>query len=144
MKCEEIEVYLSGYLDGELTQQDRQPLEIHIRSCQHCQTVLAQLREAQEATHRLDMEEPETEEWNMMEARVLERISQGLGWSVLLVWLVVTTAYTLYQYASSPTEPLFEKILVFSLFLGVGLLFLSVLSQRVRERRTDRYRGVLK
>ena len=144
MNCKEIEVYLSGYMDGELTQQERQPLEIHIRSCQRCQTVLAQLREAQEATLRLDLEEPEQEDWKLMEARVLERVSQGLGWSVLLVWLVVTTGYTLYQYASSPTEPLFEKILVFSLFLGFGLLFLSVLSQRVRERRTDRYRGVLK
>ena len=79
-----------------------------------------------------------------MEARVLERIGQGLGWSILVVWIAVTAVYTLYQYGTSPNEPLFEKILVFSLFLGFGLLFLSVLSQRLRERRTDRYKGVLK
>ena len=44
----------------------------------------------------------------------------------------------------SPSEPLFEKILVFGLFLGIALLFLSVLSERIRESRTDRYKGVQK
>jgi hypothetical protein len=144
MKCEEIEVYLSGYLDRELTQQDRQPVENHLRTCERCERLLEELREAKKAAQGLDMKQPAEEDWKLMEAHILERIGQGLGWSVLLVWLVVTIAYCLYQYGTSPQEPLFEKILVFSLFLGFGLLFLSVLSQRIRERRTDRYKGVLK
>ena len=144
MKCEEIEVYLSGYLDRELTQQDRQPVENHLRSCEECGRLLEKLKEAKEAAQGLDMKPLAEEDWKIMEAHILERIGQGLGWSILLVWLVVTVAYCLYQYVTSPSEPLFEKILVFSLFLGFGLLFLSVLSQRIREHRTDRYKGVLK
>ena len=144
MKCEEIEVYLSGYLDGELTQQDRQPVENHLRSCTMCRNLFEELAATKSATQGLDMEQLEDEDWKMMEARILERVGQGLGWSILLVWLVVTSAYGLYQYGTSPSEPFFEKILVFSLFLGFGLLFLSVLSQRLREHRTDRYKGVLK
>lgn len=144
MNCERIEVYLSGYLDGELTQQDRQPVENHLRSCERCKDLLKELRSAKEATRGLDLVQVSEGDWKLMEARILERISQGLGWSILLVWLVVTAAYGLFQYGTSPDEPFFEKILVFSLFLGFGLLFLSVLSQRLRERRTDRYKGVLK
>ena len=144
MKCEEIEIYLSGYLDGELTQQQRQPVEIHIRSCEPCTQLLEELQNAKEATHALDLEQLRDEDWKLMETRILEKISQGLGWTILVVWLVVTTVYGLYQYGTSPDEPFFEKILVFSLFLGFGLLFFSVLSQRIRERRTDRYKGVLK
>ena len=144
MKCKEIEVYLSGYLDGELTQQDRQPVENHLRSCEQCENLLKELREAKEAAQGLEMEPLGDKDWKMMEARIFERIGQGLGWSILLVWLTVTTGYSLYQFGTSPDEPFFEKILVFSLFLGFGLLFLSVLSQRLRENRTDRYKGVLK
>ena len=144
MKCEEIEVYLSGYLDRELTQQDRQPVEHHLRSCKQCECLLQELREAKKAAQGLDVEQPAEEDWRIIEAHILERVGQGLGWSILLVWLVVTAVYCFYQYATSPSEPLFEKILVFSLFLGFGLLFLSVLNQRIRERRTDRYKGVLK
>jgi len=144
MKCEEIEIYLSGYLDGELTQQERQPVEIHIRSCEPCKQLLEELREAKQATHALDLEQLREEDWKLMEARIFEKVGQGLGWSILIVWLVVTTVYGLYQYGASPDEPIIEKMLVFSLFLAFGLLFLSVLSQRIRERRTDRYKGVFK
>jgi predicted anti-sigma-YlaC factor YlaD len=144
MKCEEIEVYLSGYLDGELTQMDQQPVENHLRSCPDCRSLLEKLRQAKMATQGMEIEQLSEKDWKIMEARVLERIGQRLGWSILIVWLVVTAVYTLYQYGMSPNEPLFEKILVFSLFLGFGLLFLSVLSQRLRERRTDRYKGVCK
>jgi len=144
MKCEEIEVYLSGYLDSELTQQDRQPVENHLRSCEECGRLFQQLKEAKKAAQGLNIEQLAEEDWEIMEAHILEKIGQGLGWSILLVWLVVTAAYCLYQYGTSPNEPLFEKILVFSLFLGFGLLFLSVLSRRIREYRTDRYKGVLK
>jgi anti-sigma factor RsiW len=144
MKCEEIEVYLSGYLDGELTQQDRQPVENHLRGCKACKVLLEELRQAKMATQGLEVERLDEQEWKIMEARVLERIGQGLGWSILIVWLAVTSVYTLYQYGTSPNEPLLEKILVFGLFLGFGLLFFSVLSRRLRERQTDRYKGVLK
>ena len=144
MNCDEIEVYLTGYLDGELTQQDRQPVENHLRTCEKCGKILAELRKAKEATRSLEMVQPQEEDWERMESHILERLGQGLGWSILLVWLIVTAAYSLYQYGTSPDEPFFEKVLVFSLFLGIGLLFLSVLSQRLRERQTDRYKGVLK
>ena len=144
MKCEEIEIYLSGYLDGELTQQDRQPVENHLRACHDCRLLLQELKQAKMATQGLEIERLDEREWKIMEARVLERIGRGLGWSILIVWLAVTSAYSLYQYGTSPSEPLFEKILVFSLFLGFALLFFSVLSQRLREHRTDRYKGVLK
>ena len=40
--CHSVDELLSGYLDGELTQQERQRVEVHVGGCQHC---LARLRE---------------------------------------------------------------------------------------------------
>ncbi|MFZ0429157.1 MAG: zf-HC2 domain-containing protein [Acidobacteriota bacterium] len=144
MNCEEIEVSLSGYLDNELTQQESQRIELHLETCAHCRQVLEELREAQQAAQKLELAQPSHEEWKHMENHILEKSTRGLGWVILIVWSIITAAYAIFQFAMSPSEPLFEKILVFSLFLGIALLFLSVLSERIRESRTDRYKGVQK
>ncbi len=142
MNCHEIEVSLSGYLDKELTQQESQRIELHLQTCSHCRTVLEELREAQRAAQTLELAQPSHEEWKHMESHILEKTTRNLGWLILIVWSVVTAAYAAFQFALSPNEPLLEKILVFGLFLGIALLFLSVLSERIRESRTDRYKGV--
>ncbi|GAB4236260.1 MAG: hypothetical protein Kow00109_09750 [Acidobacteriota bacterium] len=144
IRCEEIEVLLSGYLDGELTQQQSQRVELHLAECERCRQVLEELQEARRAAASLVLPEPAEREWKQMEATILERRTRRLGWLILLVWAVVTLAYGLFHVAVSPTEPLLAKILVFAFFLGMGLLFFSVLSERIRTRKTDRYRGVEK
>lgn len=144
MKCDEIEVLLSGYLDGELTQQQSQRVELHLADCEQCRKVLEELQEARRAAASLVVPEPAEGEWKQMETTILERQTRRLGWLILLVWAVVTLAYALFHVAVSPTEPLLAKILIFAFFLGIGLLFFSVLSERIRTRKTDRYRGVEK
>jgi hypothetical protein len=42
-KCDEIQIELGAYLDGEVSSQQRATLESHIRDCAACQTVLADL-----------------------------------------------------------------------------------------------------
>lgn len=142
-KCDQIEVYLSGYLDDELTQQDRQRVSLHLSTCRHCKEVLQDLEGARQAAQQLQIEQPTRREWKEMEMQLFERTTRGLGWLIVIVWSVVTACYGIYQFAVSP-EGLFGKILVFSLFLGLGLVFFSILLQRIRESRTDRYKGVFK
>ena len=60
------------------------------------------------------------------------------------VWAVAVTSYGLWELATAPDDPLTGKLLVFGFFLAVALLFCSVLTQRMRESRTDKYRGVYK
>ena len=142
MKCGDIEVYLSGYLDGELSEERRHQIDSHLLSCRSCQQVLEQLSTLRKETEAMNYLEPSGQEWRRMEKSIFASISRGLGWIVLAVWSVVTCFYGCYEYFSSPTEPLFQKILMFAFFLGLGLLFLSVLSERIRDSRTDRYKGI--
>ena len=144
MKCEEIEVALSGYLDRELTQQIRQRVEIHLRNCQRCQQVLEEIQRVQSSTSRLALERPTKEEWQKMQVSILERISRKLGWLIFTVWSALTAFYGIYKYATEPDEPLIQKILFFGIIVGIAVIFLSVLSQRIRESRTDHYKGVEK
>lgn len=144
MQCQEIETLLSGYIDGELPLQQAQQVEAHLDSCERCRREVEEITSIKRATGELSYQEPSSLEWQLMEQLIFQRISRGLGWVILIVWSVVTLGYGLFQLAVSPHEPLFEKILVFGIFLGMALLFLSVLSERIRDSRTDRYKGVQK
>lgn len=142
MLCDQIEVSLSGFIDGELPQQQSQMIARHLETCERCAALVAELRAVRERTARMDIDKPTGNEWKKVEKNIFQSMSRNLGWAIVIVWSAVTAGYALFQLAISPTEPLFEKILVFGLFLGFGLLFLSVLSERVRESKTDRYKGV--
>jgi anti-sigma factor RsiW len=144
MKCEHAEELLSGYLDNELALQQRQLTERHLQECATCQAVLEDLKMLRERTRDLSYEEATRKEWDVVERSILQSLTRSLGWMIIIVWAVVTSGYGMFHFATSPTEPLFEKIVVFGMFLGFGLLFLSVLTQRIREGRTDRYKGVHK
>ena len=41
--CETIDELLSGYLDGELTHDRRQLVEVHLDGCEHCSARLRDL-----------------------------------------------------------------------------------------------------
>ncbi len=144
MKCERIEVHLSGYLDNELTQQQQQGVEVHLRDCGRCREVLDQLKAAQKAARQIVVDELEDREWGRLEESIFERLGRSLGWGLLLFWIMASAAYGLWQLAVSPSETLASKIILFTLILGLGLLFMSALSQRLRESRRDRYKGVLR
>ena len=144
MPEKEIEVLLSGYLDGELTQQERQKVGVYLERDERYREILAELERVKTETESLNYEEPNSGDWKIMEKSLVEDVSRGLGWVILSVWAVVLTSYGLWELATAPDEPLLGKLLVFGVFLGVALLFFSVLAQRVRESRTDKYKGVYK
>lgn len=144
MPDKEIEVLLSGYLDGELTQQERQKVGVYLERDERYREILAELERVKTETERLHYEEPSSGDWKTMEKSLVQDVSRGLGWIILSIWAVALTSYGLWELAAAPDEPLIGKLLVFGFFLGVALLFCSVLTQRIHESRTDKYKGVYK
>ena len=49
MRCERIEELLSPYLEDELTQEERQTVDNHLRTCADCAELLSLMRETRES-----------------------------------------------------------------------------------------------
>lgn len=137
------EALISGYLDGELTQADDQNVRIHLEDCSHCRAIhqgLEDMREATMTTHFI--KEPDRQ-WDEDPRGALSRTGFALGWLVAILWLVVTSGYALWQIWID-SGGWFEKTLVFSGLAAIALLFSSVVIDRYRTAKTDRYRKVEK
>ena len=57
MKCDEIEILISAYVDEEVTEEERQVVEEHIRVCEDCQTILTNFIELHTLSQELELKQ---------------------------------------------------------------------------------------
>ena len=133
---------LSGFLDGELTQQQRQHVTQHCADCERCRDDLAELRALRERISGARLSEIGEDKWreNMNDTTV--QLSRGIGWLIFIAGLLVAGLYILYHLIADSGMSFIEKFIVFGVYGGLALLLFSVLRQRLIERKTDKYKDV--
>ena len=135
------EELISGYLDKALPQMDSQRVRLHVEDCDACRTLLGELRTLREAAMSTRFKAPDAERWPELPRTRSSIFSRSVGWVVLISWLLVTSGLALWRFLAEAGDPL-EIFLVLGLPGALILLFASVLVDRLREAKTDRYRGV--
>ncbi len=135
------EELLSGYLDGALPQAASQRVRVHLEDCGDCKRLLAEMKTLREAARSTHFEVPAESEWPELPQGRMSWLSRSLGWTVLIAWALVVTAIALWRFLSNHDDPL-EIFLTLGLPGGLVLLFVSVFLDRLRDLKTDRYRGV--
>jgi anti-sigma factor RsiW len=137
------ETLLSGYLDRELTQAESQRVRLHLEECPSCRALHAELGRLRQASRATPFRPPADDQWDERPQTAASFLARRVGWLLIVAWLAAVAAYGLWQLATAPENP-WIKLAVFSVIAGPVLLFLSVLVDRLRTLRTDRYRRVLK
>lgn len=137
------EELLSGYLDGALTQGDEQRVRLHLEDCSECRARVEEMSQLREVIMTTRFQTPADDQWDETPRSVASRFTRSAGWLLAGVWLVGVTGFVLWGVATGP-QGWFEKSLVFGGLLGLALLFVSVLLDRLRVMPGDRYRGVEK
>ncbi len=142
-KHEFDEALISGYVDGELTQRDDQRVRLHLEDCVQCRNIAGEMRKLKEATMTSDFQVPEDTQWDEKPRGSVSGFLSNFGWMIAIAWVVAIIGFVIWQVATD-AENLLEAVLVFGLWLGFGLVFLSVLIDRLKTYRTDPYRRVEK
>lgn len=137
------EVLLSGYLDDALTQAEAQRIRIHLEDCGVCRGLFDELAALRDAARTTTFQDPDDTAWPELPKTHVSRFSRSLGWLVVMSWLAVVSGLALWRFLSQAGDPL-EVFLVLGLPGGFVMLFASVLLDRLRELRTDRYKGVFR
>jgi hypothetical protein len=133
---------LSGYLDNELTQGDRQRVELHMESCADCRQSYEEMAQVRADVGQLSFGEISHEEWSGIMNDLSVRTSRGAGWLLYIVGLLGLVGYGAYQFYRDDTVPALVKTFVAAILIGLLLLFISVLRQRIVSKRSDKYQDV--
>jgi len=142
MHCEKIEILLTGYIDGELKGSDLKKVEGHLAECPRCQKLVGDYQRLKEVTAKMKFKEPPQEIWDSYWQRVFQQITRGLGWVLFVVGAVAIAGFGVYEFATDPAVEALQKLIVFAIFVGLGLLLISVIWERVKASKADKYKEV--
>jgi len=141
---EEIQQMLSAFLDDELTQADNQRVRLHLEDCEECRLAFAQMKELQRLTSEMKFNHPPEATMERLQQKVSVQAPRKLGWGLVVIGLIAWVIYIVVLALRNPRWPTLPELLLGAVYVGLLLVFLSVLRQRVLERPHDRYRKVKK
>ena len=133
---------VSGYIDGELTQQQRQRVELHCDSCEACRRELEQLKRLRDDVGKSRLSEYGEDKWRESMDDPGSKVFRGIGWLLLIGGLMAIGGIVLLGFITDPTLELHMKLIIGAIYGGLAVLFISVLRQRLIERKTDKYKDV--
>lgn len=138
----EVERLISAYVDNELTQSEAQRVRIHIEDCGECAHAFRELSQLRALTASVAFPEPVDERLDRLKLVLSVRAPRQTGWLLICVGLILWAAYLAFIGVSRMRMPQPAEAVFAAVVAGFGLLFLSVIRQRVLEHRHDPYRRV--
>jgi hypothetical protein len=133
---------LSGFVDGELTQQDRQRVILHCEQCPECGRNLEELQALRARIGKARLSTTGEDTWRETMNDSIVQTSKGVGWILLIIGLAMVLGAVLYEFFFSQGMSFWEKFIAFAIYGGLAVLLFSVLRQRLIERKTDKYKDV--
>ena len=85
MTCQSYRDLMMGYLDDELTEEERKRFENHLATCSACAQEFRSFGQLKEMTDGLALAEPEDRIWENYWGQVYNRVERGMGWILLSV-----------------------------------------------------------
>jgi len=144
--CNQYKELLMGYLDNELNDHQRRQVEEHLAQCRNCAAELEQFKKLKAITDDLALVQPEDRIWQDYWSGIYNRIERRLGWILFSVAAVLLTVYggfeLIEQIVADPAVGIILKIGLLMLIVGIAILFVSVLRERLYFWKADRYKDV--
>ncbi len=146
MTCHDYKDLMMGYLDNELSNEQRRQFEEHLAGCSECKDELKEFRKLKAITDEVTLVEPEDRIWQDYWDGIYNRIERSVGWIVFSVAAILLTIYggfkLIEELIKDATIGMLLKAGLLALIVGLAILFVSVLRERLYFRQRDRYKDV--
>ncbi|MFZ2146714.1 MAG: zf-HC2 domain-containing protein [Sedimentisphaerales bacterium] len=146
MTCRDYKDLMMGYLDNELTDEQRRRFEEHLAGCPECANELKNFRKLKAITDEVTLVEPEDRIWQNYWDGIYNRIERSIGWIVFSIAAILLTIYggfkLIEELIKDDTISMLLKVGLLALIVGLAILFVSVLRERLYFWQKDRYKDV--
>ena len=135
----ELEILLMGYLDGELDDEQRSKVEAALREDENLRRELAEMTQLKRLTKAVSSDDEMDSEIGRFWGAVYNRTERHIAWVLLLAGVLILMSGVLLLFFKNGDFPLGLRISGGCALAGFLLLFCSVLRERMRTLRHDRY-----
>ena len=146
MSCQDYKNLMMGYLDDELSAEQKKMLEEHLAVCSQCSQELKDFERLKDITDGVTLAEPEDRIWQQYWDNVYNRLERGIGWilfSLSAVLLIIYAGFkAIEEVIKDPTIGIILKAALLALIAGAAILFVSVARERLYFFKRERYKDV--
>ena len=146
MTCHDYRDIMMGYLDNELSNEQRRQFEEHLTGCSECKAELKEFRKLKAITDEVTLVEPEDKIWQDYWSGVYNRIERSVGWIVFSVAAILLAIYggfkLIEDIITDSSVGILLKAGLLVLIAGLAILLVSVSRERLHFWQKDRYRNV--
>ncbi len=138
------EELICKFADGCATPEERQELEAMAAQDPSIADELQEQQEAVNAIRSVGLRELEDGLREQFWSGIYNRFEQRVGWVLITVGLVMVTAYGIYEILTNPSIQTWYRLGLAGVIIGFGLLISGILRSRLKLRRYDRYKEVIR
>ena len=139
---------LAGYIDGELSENDRLEFEKELACNPDLQKELDEFTKLKDMTGTMTYTDLPDEVWDNYWQSLYKKLERGVGWILFSIGAIVLLCYGLFEFLSelyiNSTIPILIKLSVSVLLIGIIILFVSFSRERLFAYKHDRYKEVRK
>ncbi len=133
-------------LDGEISKEERRELDRLLKGDAELRTEWKRFSRVKEVTSAMTYREPPDDLWDDYWTGVYNQTERGLGWILTSLGAIVLFGYGAWELTGAiladTDAPMFLKIAIFSVLVGLVVLLVSVIREKLFTRRHERYKGV--
>ncbi len=137
---------LAGYVDGELTEEERIRFEEALASDPSLRAELDEFRKLKEVTSMMNYADLPLEVWDTYWESIYRKLERGIGWVVFSLSAIGLLFFGAWQLLSElwtdPAAPLWIKLGVTGVAAGSSILLVSYGRERFFAFKRDRYSEV--
>lgn len=137
---------LMGAIDQELTQEQWHEFTQIIHSNPTFKTEWEHYQKLKEVTRAMKFKSPPQEIWDNYWMKTYNKIERGIGWIIFSIGAIILITYGLFKAVESiiadPNLQGIVKIGIFAVLLGMVILVVSVIREKLFVRKSDPYKEI--
>jgi hypothetical protein len=139
---DELKELINKYIDNKLSNNDKIKLKKIIKEDEKLKNELKEFDEIKEVMSMLKTQDPD-KDWEKYWSHLYNRIERGIGWIITSIGAILLLTFAGFQFVkelvSDPELAFYAKIGILALILGIVILFVSILRERIFISKTDKY-----
>lgn len=145
-KKERCHLLMMAEIDGEISPSEKNELQRLLKKFPDCLSDFQSFKQLKEVTDKMVLKKPSSEIWETYWYSVYNRIERKLAWLVFTVGIGILVVYGAIQLVSDLWQdtaiPFILKLGIFATLLGLFILLISVIREKLFLRQNERYKEV--
>lgn len=140
-------IYLmEKYFEKAISQSEEQELNNLLRSNSMLKAEFEDQKKVREVLDKMKMKNPSSEVWDGYWLGIYRKLERGLSWIFISIGAVILFSYAVYQASEQfffdPSTPEIIKWGVTIFFIGVIILLISLIREKIFTSKRDKYKEI--